>query len=101
MLLLKLWLLQAERIGPAAVLIGPQEGPAFGLRRTGGGSCREVVHLSAFVHEGILQQDRPACLIFETLALHGLRDPIGIGELLQCIEMRILHHWHRIELAAA
>ncbi len=73
---------EAQRAGPGAVLVRAEEAPPVGLERRGGQAGRQEVDARVAVHERVLHQDGVAFDVVGA-ALHRLRDPVGVGELVE------------------
>ena len=58
----------------------------------------EIVDGHTLPHKGKLLQNHQAALLLMDLALHGLRHPVGVGELLERIKVRILNDGDGVKL---
>lgn len=90
--------LQARGRAPGPVLVVPEEPPPVRLERGDRKVGRHVVDPGVPHHERVLRQDNAAARVAPGPALHGLRHPVRVRQLLQGVEVRVLDDGDDIRL---
>ncbi len=92
----ELRLLQAQRAGPGAILVFAKELFAIGFKGGGRQIGGKVIDFGIAEHERVLDEDGVFPILY-CFGLHGLRDPVGIGELLERVGMGVFQNGDRVD----
>ena len=85
-------------MAPRAVFVRAEETLAVGLEARGRSAGREEILGDAALHVRALHQNSMALAVADRAALHRLGHPVGVGKLLQGIEVGVFHDRHEVEL---